>query len=221
MALVTVSSVFPLIAFSAAPMVVVPVAKVMARPVAPMSATAEFDDDHVTWDVKFCVLLFEYSPVARNCCGVPDGTDGSAGAMTIDVNTGGRSVTVSDTLALWITAPAVPVTTTLNVPRSAVELAVSVNVALPDPGAAKPGTLNPLVTPFGSPETDNDSEELNPPDTVVLTVTVPAELRCTDTAGGAAAIAKSDTMTEFTTYVAIASVRNVNIGQFRPVTVTA
>ena len=47
-------------------------------------ATAGVADAHVTWLVRFCVLLSLYVPVAVNCCVVPFAIDGFAGVTAID-----------------------------------------------------------------------------------------------------------------------------------------
>jgi hypothetical protein len=42
-----------------------------ARPAVLIVATAVDEEPHLTVDVKFCVLLLEYVPVAVNCCVLP------------------------------------------------------------------------------------------------------------------------------------------------------
>ena len=57
------------------------------------------------------------------------------------------------------------------VPKAALEAAVMVIVEVPLPGAATTEGLNDAVTPAGKPLTDSDNAELNPPMTLVVTVT--------------------------------------------------
>jgi hypothetical protein len=62
-------------------------------------------------------------------------------------------LTVNEIVVLWLSAPEVPVTVTVDVPRVAVADAVSVSTDVADPfGAGVTGfTENPAVTPLGSP----------------------------------------------------------------------
>ena len=57
--------------YAAAEMVLLPALTPLASPAELMVATAVFEEVHVTWLVMFCVLLFEYVPVAVNCCVAP------------------------------------------------------------------------------------------------------------------------------------------------------
>ena len=70
-AAVTVSTVEPVTAPSVALIVLVPAATPVASPPAVIVATAVVADAHVTWLVRFCVLLSLNVPVAVNCCVVP------------------------------------------------------------------------------------------------------------------------------------------------------
>jgi hypothetical protein len=63
----TVSMVEPLIEFTLAEMVEVPVATLPAKPAAPIVATPDADEFHDTAAVRFPVLPFEKWPVATNC----------------------------------------------------------------------------------------------------------------------------------------------------------
>jgi hypothetical protein len=56
-------------------------------------ATVRSDEDQVTADVRFCVELSEYVPVAVNCCVPPPGMLGVAGVMLIETSV--AEVTVS------------------------------------------------------------------------------------------------------------------------------
>ena len=79
----------------------------------------------------------------------------------------------------------------LEVPTTAVLLAVKVTVELPLPGAAIDAGLKLAVTPEGRPEADNDTADLKPPLTVVVTVLFPEPPRVTDKLVGEALTAKS------------------------------
>jgi hypothetical protein len=74
-AALTVSVVFPVTLPEVAVMVVVPVARVVARPLAAMVAVVGVDDAQVTDDVRSSVELSVYVPVAVNCCERPNLTD--------------------------------------------------------------------------------------------------------------------------------------------------
>lgn len=78
-----------------------------------------------------------------------------------------------------VTPPPVAVTVTVEVPVTAEELADSVNVRLPLPGAAMVVELKLLVTPAGRPLTDKVMAELNPEPAVVVTVIGAEPLRAT------------------------------------------
>jgi hypothetical protein len=58
-----------------------------------MVAVAVVPDPHVTDDVRFCVLLSLYVPVAVNCCVSPLAADGFAGVTVIDCSVGGPDET--------------------------------------------------------------------------------------------------------------------------------
>ena len=62
---------------------------------------------------------------------------------------------------------------TLEVPVVAVLLAVKVSVEAPLPGAAIELGLKLAVTPVGSPDTESETAELNPPLTAVEIVVLP------------------------------------------------
>ena len=82
----TVSPVLPLTELSVAEMVVVPVATAVASPPALIDAAAVFEDAHVTWLVRFCVLESEYVPVAVNCWVAPTVSVAFAGVTAIEVS---------------------------------------------------------------------------------------------------------------------------------------
>ena len=87
-AAVTVSPVLPLTDPSVAEMVVLPAAIAVARPVESIVAAAVFEDAHVTWLVRFCVLESEYVPVAVYCWVAPVASVALAGVTAIEVNVG-------------------------------------------------------------------------------------------------------------------------------------
>ncbi len=82
------SPVLPLTDPSVARMVVVPAATPVARPVELIVAAAAFEDAHVTWLVRFCVLESEYVPVAVYCWVAPAVSVALAGVTAIDVSVG-------------------------------------------------------------------------------------------------------------------------------------
>jgi len=100
--------------------------------------------------------------------------------------------------------PPVAVTVTFTVPVVAVLLAVRVNVEVPLPGAAKDAGLKLAVTPAGNPDADNETAELKPPLTVVVTVELP-ELPCvTLNEAGEAVTLKSGVGTFHTSEIGVA-----------------
>jgi hypothetical protein len=93
---VTAGEVMPL---TAAVMLLVPIVAEVARPLVPPAllivATAGVADTQVTEVVKFWVVLFEYVPVATNCCVRPRGMLGAVGVIAIDTNVAGVTVKVT------------------------------------------------------------------------------------------------------------------------------
>jgi len=85
----TVSVVVPVTLLIAAEIVAPPAETAVAKPAALMVAMPVFDEVHVTWLVRSCVLLSEYVPVAVNCCVAPTDRVGFAGVTAIDVKVGG------------------------------------------------------------------------------------------------------------------------------------
>ena len=87
----TASPVEPLIplAESVAPMLVKPIATLVAKPALPRPllavATPVFDELQVTALVKSCVELSLYVPIAVNCCAVPSAIEGWSGVTEIEV----------------------------------------------------------------------------------------------------------------------------------------
>ena len=87
---------------------------------------------------------------------------------------------------------------TVDVPVAAVAATVKVNVEVPEPGAAMDAGLKAAVTPEGRPEADSATAELNPPETVVVTVEVPVLPCATETDVGEAASVNAGTGAEVT-----------------------
>src|SRR5262249_1776426 len=83
---VMLSPVLPLTAPSVAEIVVLPAATAVASPVESIVAAAVFEDAHVTWLVRFCVLESEYVPVAVYGCVAPTVSVPLAGVTAIDVS---------------------------------------------------------------------------------------------------------------------------------------
>jgi hypothetical protein len=91
----------------------------------------------------------------------------------VTVNAGfGAAVTVSDTAAVCVAPPPVPVRLIEYVPAAVVEATVNVTLELPEPGAAIVAGENATVTPLGAPVAVRATVELNPPETAVVTVVV-------------------------------------------------
>jgi hypothetical protein len=74
--------------------------------------------------------------------------------------------------------PPVAVMVTVEEPVVAVALAVSVRVEVPLPGAAIDAGAKLAVTPAGKPDADSETDELNPPLTVVEIEELP-DVPCT------------------------------------------
>jgi hypothetical protein len=108
-AAVTVSNELAETAPSVAEIVVVPAARVVARPFEPavllIVAAATVLDAQVTCVVRSCVVASVYVPIAVNGLVNPFGTDGAEGVMPIDTSV--ASVTVA--VVVPITAPDVAV----------------------------------------------------------------------------------------------------------------
>ena len=83
-------------------------------------------------------------------------------------------VTVSETVVLAASPIDVPVMVTVAVPFFAVKLAVNVTIVADVVGFV----LNDAVTPFGSPETANETSPENPFSGATLTVLVPLPTPC-------------------------------------------
>jgi len=110
----TVRPVEPVTLLRVALMLLVPVLTAVASPPVVMVATLVAADAHVTWPVRFAVLLSLYVPVAVNCCVRPLVTDGFAGVTAIDCS----DATVSVNVALPVPPLLVPLTDTGEVPAA-------------------------------------------------------------------------------------------------------
>jgi hypothetical protein len=73
----------------------VPVPTPVASPAGLIVATVSDPEFHVACDVKFCVLLSVYVPVAVNCSVSPFAIDGFAGVTAIDTKVAAVTVNVS------------------------------------------------------------------------------------------------------------------------------
>ena len=107
-------------------------------------------------------------------------------------------VIVSETVVLWETPPPLALIVIVDVPATAVLLALKVRVELPEPGAAIDVGLNAAVTPAGSPLAESDTAELKPPETVVEIVLVPVLPSATERLAGDALMAKFGEVAAFT-----------------------
>jgi hypothetical protein len=118
----TVSVVAPLTLPSVALMAVVPVPTPVARPDALIVATDVVAEAHVTWLVKFSVVLSENVPVAVNCCVKPLATLGSAGVTAIDSRIAALTVNVVEPVMLSSVAliVEVPVATPVAIPAAVI-----------------------------------------------------------------------------------------------------
>src|SRR6185295_432672 len=99
--------------------------------------------------------------------------------------------TVRLTVVEWVVPPPVPVTVIVYVPTAVEEPTVIVIVELPAPGAAIEAGLKATVTPAGWPEAESATALLKPPETAVVTVTLPAPPCTIEVDDGAAEIEKS------------------------------
>jgi hypothetical protein len=86
-AAVTVSTVEPAMFPDVAPMSVVPVPRLVARPVLLMLAVNGVSELQVTVAVRSCVVPSVKVPVAVNCCAVPKAIEGFPGVTAIDTST--------------------------------------------------------------------------------------------------------------------------------------
>jgi hypothetical protein len=109
-AAVTVRTVEPLIAPDVALIVDVPTPAPVARPAALIVAVVVVPDDHVTLDVRFCVLPSLNVPVAVNCWVAPLVIEGFAGVTAIDCNVAAVTVRtvepeIDDDVAVIVEVP--------------------------------------------------------------------------------------------------------------------
>jgi hypothetical protein len=109
-AAVTVRTVEPLIAPDVAVIVDVPTPAALARPAVLIVAVAVVPDNHVTLDVRFCVVPSLNVPVAVNCWVAPLVIEGFAGVTAIDCSVAAvtvRSVDpeIDDDVAVIVEVP--------------------------------------------------------------------------------------------------------------------
>jgi len=110
---VTVREAVPLTEPEAAVTVVVPVPRLVAKPVGSMVATPFDDEDHLT-DASNCVLPSSKLPIAVNCRVVPIAMDCVAGETEIVIKCAGTTVKVvlsvnAPTVAVMVVEPAATV----------------------------------------------------------------------------------------------------------------
>jgi hypothetical protein len=91
---VTVSVADPEIVPEVALIVAVPCPVPVASPELFSVATARLVEPQAALEVRSCVVLSVYVPVAVNCWVLPLGTDGFTGVTAIDTNAGGATVRV-------------------------------------------------------------------------------------------------------------------------------
>lgn len=106
---------------------------------------------------------------------VPCARDRLEGEATMVKSGDWAAFTVSDSVAVCVTPPPVPVMVTFAVPAAAVLLAVRVRLELP--GVPTEAGLKLAVTPVGNPDAESEIDELKPPSAVVLIVVL-AEPPC-------------------------------------------
>jgi len=100
-------------------------------------------------------------------------------------------VTVSDTVAVCVIPPPVPVTVIVYVPAAAEDPTLKVAVEVPEPGDAIDDGLKLTVTPDGWPLVVNPIAEANPPETLVAIVEVPLLPATTEIDDGEAEMVKA------------------------------
>lgn len=156
LAALTVAMALPLTELEAAVIVEVPRLRAVASPLTVMEAMLVFEELQVAVPVMSCVEPSENVPVAVNCCNVPSGIDGVAGATAMEV-----------TLA--------PVTMRLAVEKTLPELAmiVALPAAIPTASPGAPFTL--MLATAGFPEVHCTEPLMF---CVLPSVNVPAAVNC-------------------------------------------
>src|SRR3954468_12649712 len=151
------------------------------------------------------MLLSEYVPFALKATVLLTAILGFCGVISILVRVATAvDVTVSDTFAVRVRLPPVPVTVTGNVPVLASAAVVKFSVDVPEPGAPIVAGVNVTTTPLGTPEAESVMALLNDPNTCEVTPTEALFPRCTLTEGGATEMAKSGVLDDPMTYEAVA-----------------
>ena len=126
---VTVKTVDPVMPFSVAEIVLVPVFTPVARPPAEIVATDVVADAHVTEPVRFCVELSLNVPVAVNCCVLPLAIEGFAGVTAIDCRAAPVTVSTVDPVMPFCVAEIVLVPVATPVARPAALIVATAVVA--------------------------------------------------------------------------------------------
>jgi hypothetical protein len=157
---ITVSVVFPDTVPEVAEIVVVPVARVVARPPAAMVAVVGVDDAQVAVDVRSCVEASVYVPVAVNCCLRPLATLGVAGVTAMETSAAALTVSVvfPDTVPELAEIVVVPVARVVARPLAAMvavvgvddaQVAVAVRFCV-EPSVYVPVAVNCCVSPLAT-----------------------------------------------------------------------
>jgi hypothetical protein len=128
-AAVTVSSVEPETAPDVAPIVEVPAARALAKPLAVIVAVAGVAELQATLAVRFWVLPSLNVPVAVNCCVSPLATDGLTGVTAIDCRVAAATVRVVEPVTTPDVAVIVEVPTATPVAKPAAVIVAVAGVA--------------------------------------------------------------------------------------------
>jgi len=88
----TVTVVVPVAEPKLAEIVASPTSTPVTTPLAETIAMLVIEDNHVTVDVRTCVLPSVYVPVAVNCWTVPRASEEFAGAITMDCRAAGNTL---------------------------------------------------------------------------------------------------------------------------------
>jgi hypothetical protein len=107
-------------------------------------------------------------------------------ALMLKSGAGPLTVTVRETVVVWVMPPPVPVTVIVYVFGVTDGPTAMVMVEVPEPGAAMEAGLKVTVTPDGWPEADKATAELKPPVAVLVTVELPELLCATEREAGEA-----------------------------------
>ena len=130
---------------------------------------------------------------------VPDASGASVtlAGVANSVNEDGDP-TVTETTAVAVKLPLVPVTVIEYTPTAAALLAAIASVLTPDPGAEMVDGVNPTVTPVGNALVVNATAPLNPVAIALVSVTGVLDPCCTATAARFAVSVIAGTIAKFT-----------------------